>query len=372
MCLHTRWYFCSCAQCCRSVCSRTFCSVGFAVEYLCHRIVDHFSFSPDLTWRDIQYLSILTAEVINADDPDWDKTATGRPFSYKYGYGRLNGFTFVTAAQQWQLVKPQTWVELPAVQIGNGTSSLVGEMSGGFPIVSGGITSTITITQGDLELNNFEALEHVTVRVWITHDRRGDVEVEITSPNGITSVLAARRRLDVDKNGYPGWRFMSVKHWSVFICHLLAIRMLNPLEGARIHAVLGQFGSPILVPKVARVISSAGSSPSLVRRSTRPWHANTNFSYSKKSSPPFQIPMPHQQPILPAPRQKYTRSRLNIYLGTTARLKAKRASQHLMTDIHQRAPPRVGRWCPQLTKAGSPVCPPSSRTRNGSSARRES
>jgi len=57
-----------------------------------------------------------------------------------------------------------------------------------------------------LELNNFEVLEHVTVRVWITHDRRGDVEVEVTSPKGITSVLAARRRLDADKNGFPGWR----------------------------------------------------------------------------------------------------------------------------------------------------------------------
>ena len=244
------------------------------------------------------------------------------------------------------------------MQVGNGTSSLLGEMSGGLLIVPGGITSTITITQEDLELNNFEALEHITVRVWITHDRRGDVEVEITSPKGITSVLAARRRLDADKNGFPGWRFMSVKHWSVVICHLLAIRMLNPLEGMRIHAVLGQFVSPILVPRVARATSSAGSSPSLVRRSTRPSHANTNFPYSKNSSPPLRTPITHPQSRIPAPRRKYIRSRQTIYPGTMARPRAKRVSQHLMTDIHRRAPLRVGRWCPQLTKAGSPICPP--------------
>jgi len=372
MCLHARWYFGSCAQCCRSVCSRTFCSVCLAVENLCHDIIDHVSFSPDLAWRDIQHLTIRTAEVVNADDPDWDTTAAGRPFSYKYGYGRLNGFAFVTAAQQWQLVKPQTWVELPAVQVGNGTSSLLGEMSDGLPIVLGGITSTTTITQEDLELNNFEALEHVTVRVWITHDRRGDVEVEITSPKGITSVLAARRRLDADKNGFPGWRFMSVKHWSV-ICHLLAIRMLNPLEGMRTHVVHGQFVSPILVPRVARATSSAGSSPSLVRRSTRLSHANTNFPYSKNSSPPLRTPIAHQQSSIPLPpRRKYIRSRQTIYLGIMARPRAKRLSQHLMTVIHQRAPLRVGLWCPQRTKAGSPICPPWSRTRNGSSAQRES
>jgi kexin len=178
-----------------------------------HEDIDLVLFSPDLTWRDFQHLAVRTAEVINEDDPDWDRTAAGRLFSYKYGYGRLNGYEFVTAAQQWQVVKPQAWVELPAVQVGNGSSTLTGEMSGGLPIVPGGVTSTITIAEENLELNNFETLEHITVRVWITHDRRGDVEVEVISPNGIKSILAARRREDANRDGYPAWRFMSVKHW---------------------------------------------------------------------------------------------------------------------------------------------------------------
>lgn len=86
-------------------------------------------------------------------------------------------------------------------------------MSGGLAFVPDGVTSTITITQEDLIQNNFDALEHITVRVWITHDRRGDVEVEVVSPNGIKSILAARRRDDADRDGFPAWRFMSVKHW---------------------------------------------------------------------------------------------------------------------------------------------------------------
>jgi kexin len=213
MCHHARWYFGRGAQCRWGLCSCTFCSVYSPVREFMHDDTDLVLFSPDLTWRDFQHLSVRTAEVINEDDPDWDRTAAGRLFSYKYGYGRLNGYEFVTAAQQWQLVKPQAWVELPAVQVGNGSSSLNGEMSGGLPIVAGGVTSTITITQEDLEVNNFEALEHITVRVWITHNRRGDVEVEAISPNGIKSILAARRRDDGDRDGYPAWRFMSVKHW---------------------------------------------------------------------------------------------------------------------------------------------------------------
>jgi kexin len=60
---------------------------------------------------------------------------------------------------------------------------------------------------------NFETLEHVTARVWIDHQRRGDVEVELVSPNGITSVLARQRRFDSANTGFPGWKFMSMKHW---------------------------------------------------------------------------------------------------------------------------------------------------------------
>ncbi|KAI0042684.1 hypothetical protein FA95DRAFT_1525115 [Auriscalpium vulgare] len=171
------------------------------------------SVRPDLNWRDLQHLTVRTAKVVNAKDPDWNNTAAGRPFSYKYGYGVLNGYDFVTAAQNWQSVKPQTWVEKTPVQIANGTCDFLGDMAGGELIVPGGLTHTITVTKEDLEKDNFETLEHITVRVWITHAKRGDVEVEIVSPNGIKSVLAARRRDDRATTGYPGWRFMSVKHW---------------------------------------------------------------------------------------------------------------------------------------------------------------
>ena len=87
------------------------------------------------------------------------------------------------------------------------------EMSGGELIVSGGVSSSASVTQAMLDNANFEKLEHVTVKVWISHKRRGDVEVQIVSPRGIKSVLAAPRKSDSADTGYPGWIFMSVKHW---------------------------------------------------------------------------------------------------------------------------------------------------------------
>ena len=151
--------------------------------------------------------------MINPDDPDWETTAAGRHFSYKYGYGSLDALEYVKAAQDWPVVKPQAWLQMEAVQLGNGTMTANGEMSGGEPIVSGGVTSATTVTKQMLAENNFESLEHITVKVWISHTRRGDVSVVVTSPGGVKSVLAARRRYDQDTNGFPGWTFMSVKHW---------------------------------------------------------------------------------------------------------------------------------------------------------------
>ncbi|KAI9065403.1 hypothetical protein FKP32DRAFT_1647634 [Trametes sanguinea] len=168
---------------------------------------------PELSWRDIQHLCVRTALQVNPDDPDWELTAAGRPYSYKYGYGSLNGYEFIKAAQDWQPVKPQAWIDLPVVQLNNGTMDSFENASGGEPIPPDGIESKLTITQEMLDQHNFEKLEHITVKVWITHTRRGDVEVELVSPNGIRSVLAARRNSDNAKSGYPGWTFMTVKHW---------------------------------------------------------------------------------------------------------------------------------------------------------------
>ncbi|KAL5527160.1 hypothetical protein ACEPAG_5951 [Sanghuangporus baumii] len=171
------------------------------------------SVRPDLTWRDIQHLCVQTAQIVNPGDSSWELTATGRPYSYKFGFGKLDAYDFVTAAEQWTSVKPQAWIEPPAVQLANGTADANGRFSGGVAIKEGGVQSTIEVTQDMLAESNFDALEHVTVRVWIDHTKRGDVEISLLSPNGIRSMLAEKRTRDRDKDGFPGWRFMSVKHW---------------------------------------------------------------------------------------------------------------------------------------------------------------
>ncbi|KAJ7217213.1 peptidase S8/S53 domain-containing protein, partial [Mycena pura] len=168
---------------------------------------------PDLTWRDIQHLCVENARMINADDHGWELTAAGRNYSSKFGYGVLDGAQYVRAAQTWENVKPQTRLRTRTVQLAGGKMDPVGNFSGGAPIDAGGVSSVQTVKRGMLQSANFEKLEHITVRVWIEHTRRGDVHVELRSPNGVKSVLAEPRRSDSASTGYPGWTFMTIKHW---------------------------------------------------------------------------------------------------------------------------------------------------------------
>lgn len=127
----------------------------------------------------------------------------------------LDAYAFVSAARTWELVKPQAWIEMPQIEFQNATMTWEGEMSGGRFIPPSGLNSSMDITKDILEKNNFDTLEHITVKVWINHSRRGDVEVYLISPNGVKSVLGGKRRNDDAKDGYPGWTFMTLKHWFV-------------------------------------------------------------------------------------------------------------------------------------------------------------
>src|ERR1700733_6190864 len=77
------------------------------------------NYRPELTWRDVQHICPRTAQHINPGDPDWETTTSGRPYSYKYGYGALDAWTFVELAKTWKLVKKQAWVDLPQISLNN-------------------------------------------------------------------------------------------------------------------------------------------------------------------------------------------------------------------------------------------------------------
>lgn len=160
-----------------------------------------FSARPELTWRDLQNILVLTGVPINEDE-EWDTTFIGRKFSHAYGYGKLDAYAIVEKAKSAELLKPQAWFKSPWMHVNH-------------PIPQGveGLLSSFEVTQDLLKEANFERIEHVTVTMNINHTRRGDLSVELRSPTNLVSHLSVTRKLDDAAEGYVDWTFMSVAHW---------------------------------------------------------------------------------------------------------------------------------------------------------------
>ncbi|KAG0371249.1 peptidase S8/S53 domain-containing protein [Gamsiella multidivaricata] len=166
---------------------------------------------PDLNWRDIQYLTVHTAVPVDENDPDWAETSVGRLFNHKYGYGSLDAYRIVEHAKTWVSVGPQVTYESPVITVNGDIPSGDDDQSGQTGQI--GLPSVFLVTEASLKQVKFGTLEHVTVTVNIKHEFRGEVEIDLRSPDNIVSKLAVTRPLDNSTDGFVDWTFMSVKHW---------------------------------------------------------------------------------------------------------------------------------------------------------------
>ncbi|CDO94112.1 unnamed protein product [Kluyveromyces dobzhanskii CBS 2104] len=158
--------------------------------------------NPTLTWRDVQYLSILSSEEINLHDGKWQESAMGKRYSHTYGFGKLDAYKIVDMARNWKNVNPQGWFYLPRVT--ENQSIKTSEEA---------LNSTISVSLESMKKNNLKRIEHVTVTVDVEAPYRGHVLIDLISPSGVVSTLATSRRLDKNPTGFQNWTFMSVAHW---------------------------------------------------------------------------------------------------------------------------------------------------------------
>src|SRR5687767_2506300 len=124
----------------------------------------------------MQYLQVISAVPFDLKDPEWELNTAGRYFSHKYGYGLLDAYTIIQNAKTFKNLGPQVFLEMPIVKVNEK-----------IPMDNEGIISSIQVTQDELDDVEFGRLEHVTVTVNIQHTRRGDIQVDLISPNGIIS-----------------------------------------------------------------------------------------------------------------------------------------------------------------------------------------
>ncbi|MEQ8822359.1 MAG: S8 family peptidase [Sumerlaeia bacterium] len=152
--------------------------------------------NPELTWRDVQHLLIVTATQNDPANPSWFTNGAGLHFSHDFGFGRIDAQAAVAMARDWPGLRPEAEPLIEVEQLAFAIPDNSAE----------GITRPANV-----EAPPGFVIEHVEVVGDILHTFRGDLRIELTSPQGTTSTLMIPRE-DGGSN-YMGWTFTSVAHW---------------------------------------------------------------------------------------------------------------------------------------------------------------
>ncbi|XP_061592782.1 proprotein convertase subtilisin/kexin type 6-like [Cololabis saira] len=155
-----------------------------------------------LTWRDVQHLLVETSRPLHLKADDWRTNAAGHRVSSLYGFGLVDAEAMVMEAVKWRTVPAQHTCSHVSVQHGR-------HLPAGRSLNSSISTSGCS----DTPQQHVDYLEHVVVKVFIAHPRRGDLEINLHSPSGTSSQLLAKRLFDSSKEGFRNWEFMTVHFW---------------------------------------------------------------------------------------------------------------------------------------------------------------
>ncbi|XP_041365224.1 furin-like protease kpc-1 isoform X2 [Gigantopelta aegis] len=155
--------------------------------------------NPQLTWRDVQYITMLAANPNPMTDGEWVINGLGRKVSLRYGYGLMDASKMVDLALQWTNVPAQHLCEI---------RSAVNNVN-----LDGTKYTTFIKTDGCSGDRKVNYIEHVQAQITLSYHRRGDVVLYLTSPMGTRSKILPRRPNDMNAGAFTNWHFLSVHFW---------------------------------------------------------------------------------------------------------------------------------------------------------------
>ncbi|XP_023709107.1 neuroendocrine convertase 2 [Cryptotermes secundus] len=165
--------------------------------------------NPQLTWRDIQHLTVLTSKRNSLFDAKgrfhWTMNGVGLEFNHLFGFGVLDAGAMVALAKQWKTVPARYHCE-------GGTVSETQEIPSSRSVLLKINTNACQGTETQVSY-----LEHVQAVITLNATRRGDVELFLTSPMGTRSMILSRRVNDDDhRDGFAKWPFMTTHTWGEY------------------------------------------------------------------------------------------------------------------------------------------------------------
>ncbi|XP_012667860.1 neuroendocrine convertase 2 [Otolemur garnettii] len=157
-----------------------------------------------LTWRDMQHLTVLTSKRNQLHDEvhQWRRNGVGLEFNHLFGYGVLDAGAMVKMAKDWKTVPERFHCVGGSVQDPEKIPP------------TGKLVLTLTTDACEGKENFVRYLEHVQAVITVNATRRGDLNINMTSPMGTKSILLSRRPRDDDsKVGFDKWPFMTTHTW---------------------------------------------------------------------------------------------------------------------------------------------------------------
>ncbi|CAB9496302.1 Furin-like protease 1, isoform 1 [Seminavis robusta] len=156
---------------------------------------------PELTWRDVQGILVVTAQQNDPDDDSWNtRNGAGLNHSYFFGFGLVDAFAAVELAKTWELWDPEI-----QIMVESGTINL--NISDD-PTQSA--TSTVTVPADYVDF----VTESVVVYMDLQHGSRGDLAIVLESPSGTESLLAPSKRPEnTQLQGEEHWKLTTVRNW---------------------------------------------------------------------------------------------------------------------------------------------------------------
>jgi kexin len=152
---------------------------------------------PSLTWRDVHDIFRKSAVPVDLANPaaKWTLLPSGYRHSDQYGYGKVNVQKAIAVAKTHVPLRPFLERSYPLVYV----NSLF-------------ISNKLYKSFLDIA-DTSVSIERIAVTVWMAYPVRGELQLAITSPAGIVSILSRPRPHDTSSLGLTGFTFHSVRHW---------------------------------------------------------------------------------------------------------------------------------------------------------------
>ncbi|XP_039266636.2 proprotein convertase subtilisin/kexin type 6-like isoform X2 [Styela clava] len=158
----------------------------------------------NLTWRDVQHIIVQTSNPYGLQAHDWVMNGAGYNVSHVFGFGLMDAAKLTHVSKNWTTVPEQKQCPVSPIGRNDGVHSINNSQT---------LQLSVETRACHGKANEIEYLEHVVLRISLSHVRRGDLQIFLTSPAGTRSNILERRNLDRSTVGFDEWNFMTTHHW---------------------------------------------------------------------------------------------------------------------------------------------------------------